>query len=84
MGYTIPKNNFTAMDGLTYDDVNKQADNDIYFKGKADASDAHAADGTIHKTSVTIRGEPIALVIETRTSDPTSPATGRIWLRTDL
>lgn len=25
-----------------------------------------------------------ALVVETRTSDPGSPATGRIWLRTDL
>lgn len=25
-----------------------------------------------------------SLVIETRTSDPTSPATGQIWLRTDL
>ena len=25
-----------------------------------------------------------ALVIENRTSDPSSPATGQIWLRTDL
>jgi len=24
------------------------------------------------------------LIVETRTSDPTSPANGRIWLRTDL
>lgn len=28
--------------------------------------------------------EHLALTIETRTNDPTSPETGRIWMRTDL
>jgi len=29
-------------------------------------------------------GSTIALRLENRTDDPTTPATGRIWLRTDL
>lgn len=39
-------------------------------------------------TKLEVQGGPIkaagGLIIETRTSDPPSPATGQIWLRTDL
>ena len=38
-----------------------------------------------HKTSTVIRAETgTPLYLETRTDDPSSPADGRIWLRTDL
>ncbi|MFA4889367.1 MAG: hypothetical protein WC628_07340 [Candidatus Omnitrophota bacterium] len=40
------------------------------------AEKADAAEGSIKASG--------GLVIETRTSDPSSPATGQIWLRTDL
>lgn len=40
------------------------------------AEKADAAEGTIKATG--------GLIIETRTSDPASPVTGQIWLRTDL
>lgn len=40
------------------------------------AEKAEGAEGTIKATG--------GLVIETRTSDPASPVTGQIWLRTDL
>jgi len=39
-------------------------------------------------TALEVQGRPIkatgGLIIETRTSDPPSPVTGQIWLRTDL
>ncbi len=39
-------------------------------------------------TTLEVAGGPIkatgGLIIETRTSDPASPVTGQIWLRTDL
>jgi len=28
--------------------------------------------------------KPMALILENRTSDPPSPETGRLWIRTDL
>ena len=40
------------------------------------AEKAESAEGTIKATG--------GLTVETRTSDPSSPATGQIWLRTDL
>jgi hypothetical protein len=85
MAYDAPKNNHVGTEGLAYTEVNKQADNVIFLKERSDNAVAHAADGTLHKTSAVVRGESAtALVIETRTSDPTSPVTGQIWLRTDL
>lgn len=40
------------------------------------AEKADSAEGTIKATG--------GLTVETRTSDPSSPSTGQIWLRTDL
>jgi hypothetical protein len=40
---------------------------------------------TEHKTAEVIRAEVATpLYVETRTSDPGTPVTGQIWLRTDL
>lgn len=47
--------------------------------------ETHKNDSTVHKSSLTVRTEnATALIVETRSTDPTSPEVGRIWLRTDL
>ncbi len=58
--------------------LNEIGDDLQYLKDHADTT-------TIHKTSSEIRGESTTQsVMEVRTSDPSSPATGRFWLRSDL
>lgn len=45
----------------------------------------HSTNGDIHKTSTTIRSESTTeFRVEVRSADPTSPAVGRMWLRSDL
>lgn len=47
--------------------------------------DAHALNDDIHKTTSEVRSSASnPLVVEVRTSDPTNPAIGRIWYRSDL
>ena len=74
----------TATGALT---VNGTAD----VTGAATLSDTLTVTGaTTHDGTTTFNAgvdfngnEATALTLETRTSDPTSPATGRIWVRTD-
>jgi hypothetical protein len=48
------------------------------------ASNANFVDLTTDQTIQGIKNFAGGIVIESRTSDPSSPATGRIWLRSDL
>jgi hypothetical protein len=38
----------------------------------------------LQDTAEAVPPAPTTIIIEPRTSDPASPETGRIWLRTDL
>lgn len=89
MAWSTPKVDWAGVDTVAYTDMNRIEANTVALDTRIDTLEtdtaAHAADTTIHKTSATIRGESgTALVIETRTSDPGSPVSGQIWLRTDL
>lgn len=89
MAWSTPKTNWTSNDGAAETDFNRIEGNTAELKSIHDILegeyDTHAADTSKHKTSDVVRGESATLlVIENRTSDPSSPATGRIWLRTDL
>lgn len=45
----------------------------------------HLADTAIHATATAIReDETKALTVEVRSTDPTTPEVGRLWLRSDL
>ena len=71
---SAPDSDSIAEDELViFDDGSEQK---IFFR---------TAKGAVKSLSPDIRAEnDIEVVIENRTSDPSSPATGRIWLRTDL
>jgi len=81
--YEPPKNDFNAKTGMTFDDANKQANNVIYLKEKADDyENTHKADTTIHKTAEAVRTDKdTAFCYEVRYSDPDNPEVGRAWLR---
>lgn len=76
MAYVTPVTNW-AGGAIASADLNRIEGNIVYLK-------AHADDTTIHQTTAQTRENTGALVIEARTSDPTTPVNGRIWLRTDL
>ncbi|GEM_PF-5297004 len=83
MVYEVPKNNFDVNTGMTYDDANKQANNVIHLKEKADDYElVHKLDATIHKTSAQVREDASApFCYEVLTEDPVNPKVGRAWLR---
>ncbi len=77
MVWHTPKTDWTT-GPLPAANLNEIGDDLQYLKDHVDTT-------TIHKTSSEIRGESATqLVIECRTSDPSTPANGKIWLRTDL
>lgn len=49
-----------------------------------DAVVAHSADTAIHITVSEARTSNSEFIVEVRKTDPTSPAVGRMWLRSDL
>jgi hypothetical protein len=51
-----------------------------YLSELADANHTHPD----YASSATRQDETTALVVEVRTTDPTTPEVGRIWLRSDL
>lgn len=76
--WTTPKTDWDAADALPASDLNRIETNTQYLKD-------HVDDTTIHQTNEEVRGDDeTALILECRTSDPSTPATGRIWIRTDL
>lgn len=76
MVWVTPKTDF-AGGALASSDMNNIGEDLNVLK-------THVDDTTIHQTTVESRTAVTALVIETRTSDPTSRVNGQIWLRTDL
>ena len=87
--YTTPKTDWTSSDGVSYTDLNRIEEDIVYLKETTDDTvadlETHAEDATIHKTSEAIRVESgTAFVNEVRTSDPASPAIGRMWLNTTV
>lgn len=78
MAWTTPKLDWDSGDAVTADQLNDMGNNLLYLKSHADTT-------TIHETSSEIRGDyDTPLILEKRTSDPESPAVGRMWIRTDL
>ncbi len=78
MAWTTPKTDWASNDALTAAALNTMGNNDQYLKDHADTT-------SIHKTATEIRGDDdTAFVLEARTDDPTTPAVGRMWIRTDL
>lgn len=89
MTWQTPKENWASPDCPTYTDLNRIEGNIAYLKAALDTLSGtvstHTGDTTIHKTAAEIRADAtLPIVIETRSSDPDSPAVGRLWLRTDL
>ena len=79
MTYVTPKTNWATSDTPGPADLNRIEGN------IADIHDSHVLDTTIHDTKANIRSaSTVILVVECRTSDPPSPVSGQLWLRTDL
>jgi len=88
MAYQTEKIDWITTDHPTNDDLNRIEGNIAYLKATLDSLvatvSAHTGDTTIHKTAAVIRADgTLPLVAELRTSDPSSPATGSLWVRTD-
>jgi hypothetical protein len=88
MAYETEKLDWLGTDRPTNDDMNRIEGNIAYLKAALDALTAsvaaHTGETDIHKTAAEIRADgTLPLVVELRTSDPSSPATGSIWERTD-
>jgi hypothetical protein len=89
MAWQTPKTDWNVDDGVGYADLNRIEGNTLQNHtdiGTLDGDlDDHIGDGTIHETSAVIRAKSNETIrIECRTSDPSSPQNGEIWLRTDL
>lgn len=88
MAYTTDKTDWESTDRPTNADMNRIEANIAYLKATLDALaitvSTHTRDTTIHKTAAVIRADgTLPLVAEIRTSDPSSPTTGMLWVRTD-
>lgn len=89
MAWQTPVEDWEAPDCPLYSDFNRIESNIAYLKGVYDTLNdtvtTHTADTTIHFTTATCRAaDSVPFVLECRQSDPASPVTGQIWLRTDL
>lgn len=89
MAYVTPVTDWDATDVVAYTDLNRiegnAAQNHADIGTNKTTTDAHAADSTIHQTNTQCRAaSTVPLIVECRTSDPSTPANGTIWLRTDL
>lgn len=80
MAWVTPKHDWTT-GGITNADLDLIEGDEQYVK---DRLDTHTGDADIHKTITQIRTDPSNLRAEIRTSDPGSPAVGRIWVRGDI
>lgn len=89
MAYSTPKTDWSSADGVSYTDMNRIENNTLQnhtdIGTNKTTTDAHAADTTIHFLSLTSRqASTEEFRVECRTSDPSTPSNGRMWLRTDL
>lgn len=87
--WITPLTDWEQSDAIGADDFNRIEGNIEHLKAIHDNLDQdvdnHITDQSIHKTAEVIRtAHTLPFRLEVRTSDPTAPQPGQIWIRVDL
>ncbi len=80
MSFTLGRLTWNS-EGITHTDFNRIEENVEYIH---DLDAAHRADTSIHQTIAATRASNTEIRLDMRSTDPTSPAVGQIWFRTDI